>query len=111
MSRDTATPKYDIKLNEERIYWYGPGDFPRFSICLYLNKQEGEDDYEMENIEYFPAYEKDMLVDYINDNLQDDLEAYSNIYRITIDWEQDYDNIEEIDIIYENEIYKIKKNN
>jgi len=106
MSRDTATPKYDIKLNEERIYWYGPGDFPRFRIYLYLNKSGEEDDYIEEDIAYFPAYEKDMLVDYINDNLQDELEEYSNIYRITIDWEQDYDNIEEIDIIYENEIWK-----
>jgi len=106
MSRDTATPKYDIKFNEEKIYWYGPGDFPRFRIYLYLNKSGVEDDYEEEDIAYFPAYEKDMLVDYINDNLQDELEEYSNIYRITIDWEQDYDNIEEIDIIYENEIWK-----
>ena len=58
MSRDTATPKYDIKFNERDLAGYGP-----------------------------------------------ELEEWSNIYRITINFEWDYDNIEEISIIYE------KKNN
>ena len=106
MSRDTATPKYDIKLNEERLSGYGPGDFPRFSIYLYLNKSGVEDDYEEEDIAYFPATDKDMLIDYIKYDLQEELEEYSNIYRITINWEQDWNDIEEIDTIYENKIYE-----
>ncbi len=106
MSRDTATPKYDIKFNEMRLSGYGPGDFPRFSVYLYLNKSGVEDDYEEEDIAYFPATDKDMLIDYINYDLQEELEEWSNIYRISINWEWDYDNIEEIDTIYENEIWK-----
>ena len=106
MSRDTATPKYDIKLNEMRLSGYGPGDFPRFSIYLYLNKSGVEDDYEEEDIAYFPATDKDMLIDYIKYDLQEELEEYSNIYRITINWEQDWNDIEEIDTIYENKIYE-----
>mgnify|MGYP003659147593 FL=1 len=110
MSRDTTTPKYDIKFNPDVLRNYGLSEYPRFSICLYLNKQEGEDDYEEENIAYFPADEKDMLVEYINENLQDELEEFTNIYRITINWESlcgiGCIEAEEIDTIYENEIWK-----
>jgi len=102
MSRDTATPKYDIKFNERDLAGYGPGDFPRFSVYLYLNKSGVEVE---EDIAYFPATDKDMLIDYIKYDLQEELEEWSNIYRITINFEWDYDNIEEISIIYE------KKNN
>lgn len=106
MSRDTATPKYDIKFNERDLAGYGPGDFPRFSIYLYLNKSGEEDNYIDEDIAYFPATDKDMLIDYINYDLEEELEEYSNIYRIAINFEWDYDNIEEISIIYENKIYE-----
>ena len=47
-----------------------------------------------------------MLIDYIKYDLQEELEEYSNIYRITINWEQDWNDIEEIDTIYENKIYE-----
>ena len=75
-----------IKFNNRVLDGYYI-EYPRFVIAINLEEHIDEDDYEY--ITYFLPTEKDMLIDYINNDLLVDIESYGNeIKKVDILWVQ-----------------------
>ena len=97
MARDTPTKEYDIKLSAN-LDWYGESEYPRFSICVNYWEEEILED---EHIKIFYPDNKEELIDYINTDIQEDLNNYDDIESVEIYWEKDCCDLELVDRIYE----------
>tara|TARA_R110000824_G_scaffold394738_1_gene594791 strand:- start:134 stop:448 length:315 start_codon:yes stop_codon:yes gene_type:complete len=100
MARDTPTTEINIKFNNRVLDGYEISEYPRFNICVYYGAEEIGEYEETEYLEYFYPTEKDMLIDYINNELEQTLNNYDNIHSVEIVWEQNADFMETVDTIY-----------
>jgi len=91
----------EININFDPSVLIDPEEgYPRYNIRVSYGDTE---DPETEYLNYFMPNEKNKLIDYINNNLQEELKIFDNITEIEIIWELDENYWETIDTIYERE--------
>ena len=96
----STNQEINIKFNDRVLEGYKISEYPRFNICVYYGDEEIGEYAETEYLEYFYPTDKDMLIDYINYDLQIELKNYDNIHSVEIVWEVNADFVETIDTIY-----------
>ena len=96
----STNQKINITFNKNVLDNYGELIYPKFSIAVNYG-DDGLGGWEDAGcIEEFLPYEKDKLINYINNDLQEELKNYDNIHSVEILWEEDENFCETIDTIY-----------
>jgi len=90
----------NINFDQSVLEYYELDQYPRFNILVRYGDIE---DLEQEYLDYFMPNEKNKLIDYIYNNLQEELKKFDNIFEIEIVWELDEYSVETVDTLYEKE--------
>ncbi len=96
----SSNQEITINFNEYVLEDYEISEYPRFNICVYYGDEEIGEYVETEYLQYFSPSDKNVLIDFINNDLEEELKKYDNIELVDIVWEADEDFVETIDTIY-----------